>query len=125
LQKLEQQQKLAYNLYAMTGADIMLVKFFLSFVLILNIIGVLGLATGGLEKLVKPISYICLIELDSPLLLKIAKELRLQLPIKTKTGRWQQKFAQGVSVVDSAGWNSNFSFCKVTKPENCDSKREV
>lgn len=70
------------------------------------------------KKLDKPIRYICLIELDSPLLTRIAKELRLQLPVKTKTGRWKQPLAESVLVVDSDRWNRNFHFCRVSKPGN-------
>lgn len=69
------------------------------------------------KKLDKPIRYVCLIELDSALLTRIEKELRLQLPDKRKVSRWQQSLAESVSVVNSARWNKNFDFCKVSKPD--------
>jgi len=66
------------------------------------------------EKLDKPIIYICLLEFENPLISKIMKDLKRQLPKTGPAGRWQKQLVDDCFVVNAEGWNRNFPEWKVS-----------
>jgi hypothetical protein len=60
------------------------------------------------NKISKPISYICLINLDNALNTKMSKDLRLELPIGKKSTRWVNEFSHVCNVLNLKKWNDNF-----------------
>lgn len=67
------------------------------------------------EKLDKAIHYICLLELDKPLQVRLKRELKQQLPINIKTDRWHRPLLKSVQVIDSENWNRHFKDWPVKK----------
>ncbi|NCS23182.1 MAG: hypothetical protein GPI96_01070 [Microcystis aeruginosa BS13-02] len=61
------------------------------------------------NKIDKPIKYLCLLELDTPLLSRMNKELRQQIPIGQKGKRWSQEICNSCIVLNFAIWNQQFT----------------
>lgn len=60
------------------------------------------------DKLDKPIKYLCLLELDSALLIQMTKELKKQLPMGATGPRWNQQLAMSCVVLNSKIWNQKY-----------------
>lgn len=61
------------------------------------------------KKKVKPISYLCLINLDSALTLKLLNDLKRQLPESgPMNGRWSRDLVKGCAVANMSDWNAAF-----------------
>ncbi|EHQ35220.1 hypothetical protein [Methanoplanus limicola] len=67
------------------------------------------------DRLDKPIIYVCLLELENPMIPKIMKDLRLRLPSKNLPGRWRKKPVDKCFVVNVERWNKNFPDWKITR----------
>ena len=61
------------------------------------------------NKVDKPIHYICLITLESPLVLHLMQELKRQLPEGKASSRWQQGIVSSCIVVNIELWNQQFT----------------
>jgi len=67
------------------------------------------------NKVDKPIHYICLITLESPLVLHLMKKLKKQLPEGKASPRWQQGIASSCIVVNIENWNQQFTQWPITR----------
>ncbi len=67
------------------------------------------------NKLEKPIVYICLVSLESPLVLQLMNELKRQLPEGEAGPNWQQGIVESVVVVNIDLWHRNFSHWSITR----------
>ncbi len=61
------------------------------------------------NKVDKPIHYICLITLESPLVLHLMKQLKQQLPEGKAGPRWKQGIVSSCIVVNIENWNQQFT----------------
>ena len=67
------------------------------------------------NKLDKPIIYVCLLELENPMIPKIMNELRLRLPKNRLPVRWQKVLLEKCFVVNVERWNNNFKEWQITR----------
>ena len=68
------------------------------------------------KKKQKPISYLCLINLDSALTLKLLNDLRRELPESgPKNGRWKRALVKGCAVSNMTDWNAAFPEWWITR----------
>ena len=68
------------------------------------------------KKRQKPISYFCLINLDSALTLKLLNDLRRQLPEHgPANGRWKRSLVRGCAVANVSDWNAAFPKWQITR----------
>lgn len=66
------------------------------------------------DKVDKPIHYICLLTLDSPLNTVMQKDLTRELPTGRASRRWTREIVRSCQVVNVAKWNDNFPKWPVT-----------
>jgi hypothetical protein len=74
------------------------------------------------NKIDKTIHYICLLELDKPLLTWVKKELKQQLPVTINTKRWQRPLLKSVQVIDSENLTNKLNHRSLklrNRKENC------
>jgi hypothetical protein len=69
----------------------------------------------GENKIDKPIKYLCLLELETPLLSRMNKELRRQIPVGKAEIRWNQEICNSCSVFNFELWNQRFRLWPVTR----------
>ncbi|GFO73329.1 hypothetical protein BJAS_P4083 [Bathymodiolus japonicus methanotrophic gill symbiont] len=67
------------------------------------------------NKLEKPIIYICLVTLESPLIPRLMEELRRQLPEGEDGPNWQHSIVKSAMIVNLDQWNKNFSSWPITR----------
>lgn len=68
------------------------------------------------KKKKKPISYLCLINLDSALTLKLLNDLKRQLPENgPANGRWKKMLVRGCGVSNMNDWNAAFPEWQITR----------
>lgn len=68
------------------------------------------------KKLNKPVTYHCLVNLDSALTLKIMTDLKRELPeVRPKNLRWKQPLVSGCAVSNVTDWNAAFPKWKITR----------
>jgi hypothetical protein len=67
------------------------------------------------DKINKPIKYICLLELETPLLIKVTKDLKKQLPVSRAGPRWQQEICNSCAVINLALWKERFPDWPITQ----------
>jgi len=67
------------------------------------------------NKLEKPIIYICLVTLESPLILQLMNELKRQLPEGEARPNWQHSIVKSAVVVNLDLWHRNFSHWPITR----------
>ncbi len=60
------------------------------------------------NKVDKPIHYLCLINFDSALNVKMTKSLRSELPVGRKTLRWTNEISRSCNTLNLAKWNESF-----------------
>lgn len=60
------------------------------------------------NKVEKPIHYICLINFDNALNLRMQKALKTELPVGKASRRWVHPLAISCQVVNLKKWNDNF-----------------
>ena len=60
-------------------------------------------------KIDKPVQYICLINIESPLVSYLMSRLQGQLPVGKASSKWRDGIAQSAVVVNIEAWNENFS----------------
>lgn len=60
------------------------------------------------NKVDKPIRYLCLLNLENPLISRMTKELRKQLPSGRPVHHWQREIASGCAIVNLTRWNAVF-----------------
>lgn len=60
------------------------------------------------RKLNKPVRYLCLLTLENPLITRMNKEMRIQLPIGKPISRWKDPLVEGCSILNVERWNTNF-----------------
>ncbi|HIE39950.1 MAG TPA: hypothetical protein EYP76_00780 [Thiomicrorhabdus sp.] len=65
-------------------------------------------------KIDKPVQYICLINIEKPLVSYLMNELQRKLPAGKKGLRWRYGIAQSAVVVNIESWNEKFSDWPVT-----------
>ncbi|MCF6299341.1 MAG: hypothetical protein L3J01_05625, partial [Thiomicrorhabdus sp.] len=65
-------------------------------------------------KVDKPVQYICLINIESPLVSYFMDHLKRQLPEGKSNSRWRDGIAQSAVVVNIEAWNENFKNWPVT-----------
>jgi len=68
------------------------------------------------DRIDKPVRYLCLLTLESALVSRMNKELRIQLPPGRPVARWQRAIAASCAVVNPERWNRNFPKWPVTPP---------
>jgi hypothetical protein len=56
----------------------------------------------------KPITYLCLLELENALLTQFGKELRRQIPVKTAGPRWCNNISDACIALNFVLWNARF-----------------
>ena len=69
----------------------------------------------GENKIDKPIKYLCLLKLDTPLLSRMNQELRRQIPVFPTGIRWNQEICNSYSVLNFEMWNQRFTSWPVTR----------
>lgn len=67
------------------------------------------------NKVDKPIHYLCLLSLESALLLRMQKEMRKQLPLDISLSRWQRGIAESCVILNLEHWNRRFRAWPVSK----------
>ncbi len=68
------------------------------------------------KKKQKPVSYFCLINLDSALTLKLLHDLKRRLPeTGPNNGRWKRNLVKGCAVSNMADWNAAFPKWQITR----------
>jgi hypothetical protein len=70
-------------------------------------------------KVNKPISYICLLNYDSAMVLKMSDSLKIELPVGKPSTRWKIELLKSCAVVNLERWNNNFPkwpACKTSAP---------
>ena len=60
------------------------------------------------KKLDKPVRYLCLLTLENPLISRMNKEMRIQLPVGMPVARWKDTLVDTCSVLNVERWNHNF-----------------
>lgn len=61
------------------------------------------------EKLDKPVTYLCLIELENPIINQLTREMQIHLPTSVpKNSRWLKPIAAHCQILNSERWNHNF-----------------
>lgn len=69
------------------------------------------------DKVNKPIRYLCLLNLENALLLRMNKEIKRQLPLGKANARWLKSIAESCAVLNQERWNQNFPKWPVQKVE--------
>ena len=71
---------------------------------------------GAEQKVQKPIYYLCLITLESALVLQLMNQLKRQLPEgRANNQRWQRAIADRCIVANLETWNSSFPHIPVQR----------
>ena len=60
------------------------------------------------RKLDKPVHYLCLLTLENPLITRMNKEMRIQIPVGIPVSRWKNSLVHGCAVLNVERWNNNF-----------------
>lgn len=61
------------------------------------------------DKLDKPVIYLCLIELENPIINQLTKEMQIHLPAgKPRNSPWSKPLAERCLVVNTQRWSRNF-----------------
>lgn len=60
------------------------------------------------QKVDKPIHYICLLNFDNALNLKMAKNLTSELPVGIKSTRWKHELSKSCNALNLKMWNELF-----------------
>ncbi len=60
------------------------------------------------KKLDKPVRYLCLLTLENPLISRMNKEMRIQLPVGMPVARWKDTLVDTCAVLNVERWNHNF-----------------
>jgi len=69
------------------------------------------------NKVYKPIHYLCLLNFDNALSLKMAKSLVSELPVGKKSPRWTNEISISCNVLNLDRWNELFPKWPATGPE--------
>lgn len=67
------------------------------------------------EKTDKPIKYLCLIELENPLISRLMTELQRKLPQTTPNTRWQKPVVVACIIANVKCWNATFSGWQISR----------
>jgi hypothetical protein len=67
------------------------------------------------NKVDKPIKYLCLLELEKPLLTRMTKELRQQIPVGKAIPRWNKEICNACNVLNLEVWNQRFTAWNLRK----------
>lgn len=68
------------------------------------------------KKTDKPMHYVCVLEIETPLLLRMQAEVSRQVPAGKARPRWHRAIAESCIVLNPAAWNRNFPKWPVTCP---------
>ena len=63
----------------------------------------------------KPIKFLCVLELETALISRMAKEVRKQLPVGRVGGRWISVISNGSAVLNFDLWNRRFTAWPVVR----------
>ncbi len=61
------------------------------------------------KKVDKPITYICILNLENALISRMSKELKIGIPEGNKNSRWHQPIVSACVVANVERWNCSFS----------------
>lgn len=67
------------------------------------------------EKTDKPIKYLCLIELENPLISRLMTELKRMLPQTTPNARWRKPVAVACIIANVDSWNASFPDWQISR----------
>ena len=60
------------------------------------------------DRVDKPVFYLCLLILESPLNMALQKALRRELPVGRPSGRWERELVRSCHVLNLEKWNQVF-----------------
>ena len=63
----------------------------------------------------KPVKYLCVLTLDTPVLSPLAKELRQKIPVGRAGPRWQRPLVEACIVLNPERWNHVFPAWRLTR----------
>jgi len=67
------------------------------------------------NKVDKPIQYLCGINFENPLAVKMSDFLRREIPLERPSTRWKKKIVHSCHVLNMAQWNKVFPQWSVSK----------
>lgn len=70
----------------------------------------------------KPVDYVCLLNLENPLNLKMGDDLRREIPVGKITPRWKRELVRSCAVLDVTQWNETFPKWPVKKIHSTNSR---